>query len=217
MKETSENLLIEADSFASKEEKWFSYYLAELKARGYVKKYVYQPDSYELSSEFRVHIYETRKDHNELVDIKMLNGHSYTADFLVEWTNKAKNKLFWEVGGVYPKGAVKYSKTRRDAFIPFMGCRNKDREIVSVIDTKGTFGASDRSFSITQKWMASQGVYVQKVVVSLCEKGIFYRTFFPRAVVAEEVYKKDGRRGNVSWKAGDSKIKVDVKLIEHWL
>ena len=66
--------------------------------------------------------------------------------------------------------------------------------------------------------MASQGTFVQKIVISLCEKGLFYKTFFPRFVVASEVYKKDyKRKGKLIAKEGDSKIKVDIRLIEKWL
>ena len=59
----------------------------------------------------------------------------------------------------------------------------------------------------------SKGVFVQKVVVSLCEKSIFYRTFTPRTVVSGEVYKKDYK----DKKAGESKLKYKPVLIEHFV
>lgn len=67
-------------------------------------------------------------------------------------------------------------------------------------------------FPIIQKWLMSKGTFVQKVVVTLDEKGIFSRSFTPRSVIANEVYKKNCKFG----KEGDSKLKYEPKLIEQW-
>lgn len=209
--------IMEIEEFDSKEEKWFSYYLSELKQRGLIQRWEYQPETFILSDEYKQHVFVEKKNHNQITDVKLLNPHSYTPDFKIVWDKSAHGKLYWQQGGAYKQGAAKYSKPRRDAFIPFVAYHIGTDEICTLVDVKGTFGASDRAFSITQKWMATRGMFVQKVVVSLCEKGIFYKSFFPRIVVAEEVYKRDGKRGSNEWKAGDSKIKVEVKLIEHWL
>ena len=208
---------MEIDSFDSKEEKWFSYYLSELKAHGLISDWEYQPETYVLCDEATKHVFIKKRKHNEPTTIKLLNGAEYTPDFKVTWNKKAEGICYWLSGGVYDKGVFPYSKTRRDNFVPFVAYMSGSGEITSIIDTKGTFGASDRAFSLTQKWMMSKGLFVQKVVVSLCDKGVFHRSFFPRVVVAEEVYKRDGKRGDKSWKAGDSKIKVEIRLIEKWL
>lgn len=209
---------MKVEGFDSKEEKWFNYYLSELKQKGYINEFYYQPETFTLCDEYHKNVFVKRKNHNKPTEVKLLNGAVYSPDFLIEWNKKAHGILFWWGGGVYEQGATRYSKPRRDAFIPFVAQSTEDQQIVSWIDVKGTFGMSDRSFSLTQKWVASKGLFVQKIVISLCEKGLFYRSGFPRVVVAEETYKKDYKRGGKTLAhAGDSKIKVEIKLLEHWL
>lgn len=213
---------MEIEKFDSVEEKWFSYYLSELKAQGLVKSYEYQPASFQLSEEYKRYVFIKKKNHNEPASVKLLNGHIYTCDYRIVWNKCAEGIAFWREGGVYEKGMFPYSKPRRDSFIPFVAHNTNDMEIVTLLDVKGAVvgrnNSSGVTFGLNQKWLASQGVFVQKVVVSLCEKGLFYRSFFPRAVVVEEVYKRDYKRGGkILAHEGDSKIKVEIRLIEKWL
>ncbi len=80
------------------------------------------------------------------------------------------------------------------------------------MDVKGGtgsfFGKNNNSaitFSTNQKWVYSKfGVYVQKIAITLDDKGLFARTFTPRQVVIDEKYKTN-RIGK--WEIGDSKLK----------
>lgn len=210
--------LFDIENFDSKEEMWFSYYLSELKERGFIKDFIHQPYTFTMTEPYMSNMFVEKRNHNEQKDVKLLNESTYTPDFEITWDKKANGLLYWVQGGVYKRGAYPYSKPRRDYFVPFVANTNGLGQTLSYVDVKGTFGASDRSFSLTQKFMASQGTFVQKIVISLCEKGLFYKTFFPRFVVASEVYKKDyKRKGKLIAKEGDSKIKVDIRLIEKWL
>lgn len=213
---------MQIEQFDSIEEKWFSYYLSELKTHGLVDHYEYQPESFILSDEYHKSLYIKKKNHNELTDVKLLNGHVYTPDFLIHWNKRAEGIAFWKDGGVYDKGVFPYSKPRRDSFIPFVAHSINDGDMVTYLDVKGAMvgrnNTSGVTFPLNQKWLASKGLFIQKIVVSLCEKGLFFRTFFPRATVAEEVYKRDYKRGGkILAQEGDSKIKVEIRLIEKWL
>ena len=92
---------------------------------------------------------------------------------------------------------------------------DKDKQPVTWVDVKGTFSGAHglAKFSIIQKWLLTNGTFIQKVVVSLDEKSIFAKTFTPRTIVSQEVYKKDCRYG----KEGDSKLKYEPRLLEHYL
>lgn len=206
--------------YASKEERWFGYYVSELIEGGWIKEAIYQPNSFLLSEKHESFIYVKKKNHNEIKNIKLLNEHKYTSDWFISWNKKAEGVFYWLKGGVYEQGSFPYSKPRKDAFIPFKACVEED-EIYSYIDVKGEFGRNGDMtiFSINQKWMMQKtDLFIQKIVVSLSEKGLFYRTYFPRNVVIEEVYKRDYvKKGKTIAKKGDSKIKVVPKLLQHFI
>ena len=205
--------------YASKEELLFSYYVNELLVGGWLKKATYQPESFTLSKEQCVDVFIKKKNHNESKQIKILNKHSYTADWELIWNKKASGIFYWLDGGVYDQGVFPYSKPRKDKFIPFMA-QNGDEGLTSYIDVKGEFVSQSNSSGITfplnQKWIYNVlDLFIQKIVVSLSEKSIFARTFTPRTIITSEVYKKDYKKGNK--KAGDSKLKYTPILLEHWV
>ena len=200
--------------FQSNEEKWFSYYISELKNAGYIKEAVYQPEPFELSPDLFAHVFERGKKENKFVEIKLTREAVYTADWLIEWDRIALGVVAWHCGGVYDKGFFPYRKAHKDKFIPFFAF-TLDNKLVSYVDVKGTFsGAHGLSkFSLQQKWLLNvYEIFVQKIVVSLDEKGIFARTFTPRQVIIDEVYKKDSKFG----KKGQSKLKYEPLLFEKW-
>ena len=203
--------------FASKEEEWFNEYVQELVAEGYIEYFTYQPDSIELAPEASVHARTATKSGRVDESIVLAKKVSYTPDWKIYWSNKAFGMFFWEQDGVYPKHFYPYRKANHDAFIPFYAENN-----VSVIDVKGEFiGRSNTSaitFPILQKWLLSKGIYVQKVVVSLGEKGLFNRTFTPVKIIHDEVYKNDYKKnGNIVAKAGESKLKYKPIILEQYV
>ena len=210
------------DEFASKEERLFSYYISELILGGWVKEAIYQPMSFVLSEDKTVDVFIKKKNHNDHKAIKLLNKHHYKPDWKIIWGKKAEGIFYWISGGIYNQGVFPYSKTRRDCFVPFKASIFEG-EVFSYVDIKGeTVGRNNSSgitFPLNAKWMLQQhDLFVQKIVVSLTEKGLFYRTFFPRRTVIEEVYKRDyTRNGELIGKKGDSKIKVDIILMEKFI
>lgn len=203
--------------YASVEEKRFSYYCNELIDGGWLLNATYQPTSFVLTADTKVHAYVKKKNTNEIVYVKLLNGMEYTADFELLWSPKADGIFTWREGGVYNKGFYPYSKLHHENFIPFFSVGNR-----TFVDVKGSFAAQGNSSAITfpvkQKMLMQQGIFVQKVVLSLDDKGLFSRTFFPKNVVIQEVYAKDYvKNGKLIANKGDSKIKCEIRLIENFV
>ncbi|ANS04902.1 hypothetical protein [uncultured Mediterranean phage] len=200
--------------YDSVEEKWFSFYIQELLNSGWLDKATYHPEAIVMAEDYYVDVFEKRRAHNEPKKVKLARSLSYSADWELVWNPKAEGIFYWKEGGIYVRNFYPYSKARANNFIPFFA-----RMGVSLIDVKGGFvgrsNTSAVSFPVKQKLLLKEGTFVQKVVVDLKEKGIFNKTFFPRSVVSQEVYRKDYvRNGKTLAKQGDSKIKVDIKLIE---
>jgi hypothetical protein len=203
--------------YDSKEELMMSYYITELLDGGWLNKATYHPESFVLSEKVEVPVFIRKKDFNEPKNIKILNEHKYTCDWELEWNKKSEGIFYFLSGGVYDNGVHPYSKPRKNNFVPFMAHAKED-SISSYIDVKGGFAGRNNTsgitFPVNQKWtMKALDVYVQKVVITLDKKGLFYKTFFPRNVIISEVYKKDYKE----FKAGDSKIKCEPQLIQHFI
>jgi hypothetical protein len=217
---------MDIEQYASKEELMFSHYVKELIDAGYLNGAKYQPPSFELSPETSFLAAVTKKNKEEDKSIKVLNEHSYQADWRLFWNIKSEGTFYWQNGGSYQNNFFPYRKSSHDAFVPFYASLEKIdgiEQIVSTMDIKGAFvgrnNTSGITFPLNQKWtMKQHGVFVQKVVISLDVKGLFYRTFTPRQVIVDEVYKKDYVRNNrVYAKAGDSKLKYKPILLEQFI
>lgn len=209
----SGQLIMFDKQFDSKEEAMFYSYVKELVYNKWAKSFYYQPESFTLSEDVFVHAYEETAKDTKMVKVKLTRGNVYTADFKIVWDKKAKGVFCWLEGGVYKKGFFPYSKQRKDNFIPFFA-RFEDEELVTYVDVKGSFSNAHglSTFSNQQKWLMSKGTFVQKIVITLDDKGLFSKTFTPRTVVANEVYQRDCKYG----KEGESKLKYEPKLIEQW-
>lgn len=199
--------------FDSKEELLFSYYISELLDKGFLLGAEYQPKSFELSIEATVEALESNKKSETIKSITLMRSHAYRCDWCLKWDDSARGILFWEKGGSYSKNFFPYRKTHAQNFIPFYAENN-----ISYIDVKGeaAFNSNNSAitFPVNQKWTLDKfGIFVQKIVVSLSEKGIFARTFTPRSVVVSEVYKVKTKKNDV----GDSKLKYEPILLEQWI
>ena len=195
----------------SREEQLFLYYIEELKEHGYIAEAVYHPQSYELAPETYVQAFTATKKGNGYKDIPLLKKHVYTADWSILWNPIAKGIFYWEKGGVYKEGFFPYSSRKHDNYIPFYGMK-------SVVDIKGGFvgrnNTSGITFPLNQKWVMRQyGDLVQKVVVSLDSKGLFYKTFTPRVVIENEVYQTNGK----TWTKGESKLKYEPITLDEYI
>jgi hypothetical protein len=88
--------------FKSQEEKYFSYYLDELKNAGFVSNYWYEPTSFVLSEKVKITVNEKSKT--------LFQEHSYTPDFKIqfnivpEWLSSHPiiNNIWWvDVKGTF--------------------------------------------------------------------------------------------------------------------
>lgn len=199
--------------YDSKEELMFSYYVSELLEGGWLHSAEYHPKSFDISEPRKAFAYVRNGHRNDLVWIELAKKHSYTADWKLVWNPKSAGIFYWETGGVYNKCFYPFNNNFADNFVPFYA-QHKSEGLVSVIDVKGEFGGSNNTsaitFPINQKVITD--IFVQKVIVSLTIKSIFARTFTPRQVIIDEVYKKDYG----THKAGDTKLKYEPRLIEQW-
>ena len=140
------------------QEEWCMFnWIKEMKERGLLLDYVYQPEHYDLSPKYEYTPYPVVKDKKGNVKTKFLmHPHIYTADFKLMFD--ANNLKLME----YLSQAF---KLRLDDV--------KDGVLTLVVDVKGTFMSNDggRSFSINQKLMMSvHNIYVQKFVPKLAFK-----------------------------------------------
>ena len=126
-------------------------WIKEMKERGLLLDYVYQPEHYDLSPRYEYTPYPVMTDQQGNVKTKFLmHPHVYTADFKLMFD--ANNlKLMNYLGQVF--------KLRLDDV--------QDGVLTLVVDVKGTFMSNDggRSFSINHKlMMAVHNIYVSKFV-----------------------------------------------------
>lgn len=134
------------------QEEWCMFnWIKEMKERGLLLSYDYQPKSYELSQRYEYVPYPpVTSKKGELKSKFLMHPHIYTADFIIRFD--ANNMKLMEY-------LSKSFKIRVDDV--------KDGVVELVVDVKGTFMSNDggRSFSINQKLMMMvHNVYVNKVV-----------------------------------------------------
>ena len=134
------------------QEEWCMFnWIKEMKERGLLLDYVYQPEHYDLSPRYEYTPYPVMKDKKGNVKTKFLmHPHVYTADFKLMFDANNLNLMNY-LGQVF--------KLRLDDV--------QDGVLTLVVDVKGTFMSNDggRSFSINQKlMMAVHNIYVSKFV-----------------------------------------------------
>lgn len=134
------------------QEEWCMFnWIKEMKERGLLLDYVYQPEHYDLSPRYEYTLYPVMKDKKGNVKTKFLmHPHVYTADFKLMFDANNLNLMNY-LGQVF--------KLRLDDV--------QDGVLTLVVDVKGTFMSNDggRSFSINQKlMMAVHNIYVSKFV-----------------------------------------------------
>ena len=150
--------------YDSKEEIWFSWYLDELNAAGYIDFYVYQPEPFSLFPPVKYNWIKPLKTKKKTMTTSLLRAHSYQADFKVNWNVPPSRGVFFIDNGI--KGNYPFISQ-------YCNCRP-----ISYIDVKPAhdFQNMTRLFQINQKWVYQRfGVYVQKVV----PQELFKMTFTP--------------------------------------
>jgi len=199
------------DRKVSNEERLFKFYINELLETGWLDDAIEQPKTFPVFDGAYGFIWHRDKRELLNLNVKLLKPQSYTPDFKLLWNKKAEGVFYWDNGIVCDKNSTTYRKVNKDVYIPFY---RKE----SWIDTKGTFVGLNNNSGITfpknqaLMWIAHE-IYVQKIVVSYDTKSIFYRTFTPKNLIINEVYKKDTK----DHKVGDSKLRYEPVLLEQWV
>lgn len=169
--------------FDSNEELYFSWWLDELKSKGVILHWTYQPKKFTLFEPVVIPYEKVLKTKTNIEECTLMQGHEYTADFLIYWHKKAYKKLHYPIFEISNRPIKSY---------PFVSNIKKETDIyMSVVDVKGSFNQNDawRRFSIDQKWVYQKyGIYVNKIVPhpSVSKDGkpkpasaLFLRTFMP--------------------------------------
>lgn len=186
-------------TYKSTEEKWFSWYLDELKEHGLIEDYSYEEVTFELSPKQTFKYSKQLKTKSKTVEKILFRPLTYTPDFVINFEPKASS--------------IANSPHRFPLFI------TSNSTLTAYIDIKGTFGnkASDIRFPDKQKMMYHlHRVYINKIEIEANpskQSKIFEETFLPKKIVEECVYLKDCYWG----KKGESKIKYKYRTIEEWI
>lgn len=187
--------------FKSTEETYFSYYLEELQAAGYIKEWSYEPETFELFSGFKHQYVKQLKTKKKVVEQSILKNHVYTPDFYVIWTEKAKGVWYDPLLNNSSKIASPFVSSQ---FVSYNGATYD----ASYIEVKPSFDQNNmtRAFMINQKWLFYKlQIYCQlvKPFANGSDQGLFWETFTPDKVIMDFVYKKTTKR----WTAGASRLK----------
>ena len=194
--------------FKSTIELYFSYYLEELQDNGYIDWWGYESSTYDLSESVSLPYKQYLKSGKIKDKLEhVMHKASITADFTIEWLEKAKNVFYLDVNE-----PIDYMSSVRD--IPFRVNGN----LVSEVEIKGSSErttSSSVSFPYKQKWCYQlYKVYIQKIKPIHPTKGLLFGdTFTPKKVIKEEVYKRDCKWG----KKGESKLKYEIKTLDEFI
>jgi hypothetical protein len=171
--------------YDSAEELYFSWYLDELLAAGYIKSWKYQPKPFIITKPVKCYYSKQLKTKSKIVEATLFQGYSYTADFLITWLTRSEH-IFYQV--IFNNGAIS-SKPGDVPFIAQVG--ENTGNIISVVDVKGTYNQNDAysRFSKDQKLVWDKyKIYVQKIITApaVSKKGVvkpkdalFTTTFMP--------------------------------------
>lgn len=163
--------------FDSDEELYFSWYCEELKQSGIITEYIYQPESYVLSEPIKVEYEKPLKTKSKTVSVTIMQGHSYTADFKLVWSD--------DVRGVFFEPFTSYIKNA-----PFIANQDQFGKWYSVADVKPFFDKNNmtRAFIINQKWLMQKfNVFCQKII--LINKNLNSRDFLFNTTFTPERFK----------------------------
>lgn len=117
------------EDFDSKEEWYFSWYLEELKKKGYIDEWDAQSVTFELTGGFTVdYIKPMKRVEDKVLKQVILNPSTYTPDFRILWSDKAF--------GIFATDLDNTNNRKIDT--PFI---SKDR--TSIVEIKGGFDSNN--------------------------------------------------------------------------
>lgn len=154
--------------FDSEEERIFYCYLKELKDAGFVDDFICQPDPFVLSDKVEYQWVEKNKTKDITKTSTILQPHSYTPDFQIEWNEKAHGIFYYEL----------FDGNKLDK-IPFVANDPK----TSIVEIKPSFDYQNmtRLAMINMKMVYEiYGIYVQKITPIGKNCCLFAKTFLPK-------------------------------------
>jgi len=166
--------------FGSDEEEYFSWYLYDLKLRGFIKSWKHDAESFLLSDVINYNSAQYMKTKNKAVTRRLMDGHYYTPDFRVIWNKKAENIFYKNLDDPY--NDVKNKPPFKAQYRNIGG----NFEIVSTIEVKPKshdYQNMERLVKLNIKWVYQNfGIYVQIAYPSGSAKDktfLFKDTFTP--------------------------------------
>jgi hypothetical protein len=157
-------------AFDSKEELWFSWYIDELIANGYVVRAEYHNPVFDLSERIAVPSLKRRKRIDKEISRFVFYPHTYTPDFTIIWTDIGL-KYFCQLDRIF--------RFNTDGYFEINRHKSYD-ELVSIVDTKGAFSGPHNNAAVTfplnQKWVYSK---YQNIVQKIVPGTLFDNTFYP--------------------------------------
>jgi len=204
-----ESLEVKLDS---DEEKYFMWFLEELRAEGYVKDFTMQPPAFRLSDEIS-YIWNkakpTKKEPHrmERKESVMLEASEYTTDAHIIWTNKADG-IFYTLNEPTKYGCP--------LFIAHLILRDGETNAESYVEVKPKFDMQNmtRLFVTKQKWIYQ--LYKVYINLFIPDKG-FPKLFTPQMCIATMVYVKTTKTKRGMKYRGDSKITWNVKTLNEYV
>jgi hypothetical protein len=199
-----DKLTSDMKDFDSNEEKYTYFWLEELKRKGFIKKIVAQPESFDLSEPVVVEYYKQMKTKGKYVEEPILRGHIYTTDFYVEWdedfvmTNSLVTMIYSDV------------KKKNGASLGILLAHEIDGRYFSYIEVKPNYDMKNmtRLAKINQKWVYEKHHLFVNIVIP--EK-LFNMTFTPLSYFVTD---KSGKPRKIKYK---NKITLDEYLKENGL
>lgn len=170
---------IEYDSL---EELAFLQWASELQKIGYIKS-IHRAPSYLLSDSIVNNYAENRVTTSKPATQTILQGHSYTPEFVIIWSKKAKDHIVWDINE-----SSKYTKY-------FIGTVTESGDYQTFVEIKPLWDQNnmERLFKLNQKWMFQK----HNIFVNLIKcPELFDKTFTPK----EYLTTKTGRNRTIKWK-----------------
>lgn len=169
--------------YRSDEEYFFSAYCEELMRDGYISHYEYEPFNFELCGNVRIPYKQQLKTKVKYKDFGLFRPKSYTPDFLMMWTDKAK-------------GVFVPSNEFDPIYMPFIDYDSGK----SIIEVKPSYDFRGKNSSVVWeiKWLFStKDKYVQLIKIGDVKKDLFAKTFLPErarySVKAKKLRLKGGK------------------------
>lgn len=194
----------------SSSERYFEYWLDELKEEGFVKNYIREHKTYVLADK-RTYFKERKLKTKTLLEEKTLFNHiTYTPDYYIEFTERAL-KYFIHETPFEEKDTIPNEKGELKSLLFFNSKLRVEGENIytvlvdvkppaSAIRFSGSLGSS-REFPIKQRMMFDvHNLYVNKIVPTGTKNSLFYETFLPKRYKLTDRTKKPRKLSEIELK-----------------